>query len=105
MVGDPNSPTNKSCPASARCSTAIPSNNFLKRALAFNPDGVLTARAASPSPAHYAYILCDRGLVVVDLDNPTKPAVTAEIGAPVLERAAGHRASSSATPSWSTARA
>jgi hypothetical protein len=32
----------------------------------------------------YAYILCDRGLVVVDLDNPLAPRVTAEIGAPDL---------------------
>jgi hypothetical protein len=32
----------------------------------------------------YAYILCDRGLVVVDLDNPLAPRVTAEVGAPDL---------------------
>jgi hypothetical protein len=32
----------------------------------------------------YAYILCERGLVVVDLGNPLQPKVTAEIGSPVL---------------------
>jgi len=32
----------------------------------------------------YAYILCDRGLVVVDISNPLDPRVTAEIGAPDL---------------------
>ena len=32
----------------------------------------------------YAYILCDRGLVVVSLDDPLKPAVVAEIGSPEL---------------------
>ena len=33
----------------------------------------------------YAYVLCDRGLVVVDIGNPAKPEITAEIGAPLLE--------------------
>ena len=28
----------------------------------------------------YAYILCDRGLVVVDIENPLAPKITAEIG-------------------------
>ncbi len=30
----------------------------------------------------YAYILCDRGLVVVDISNPLAPKITAQIGAP-----------------------
>jgi hypothetical protein len=34
-------------------------------------------------------VLCDRGLVVVDLDNPLQPKVTAEIGAPFLDRPRG----------------
>jgi hypothetical protein len=37
----------------------------------------------------YAYILCDRGLVVVDLDNPLQPRVTAEMGAPELHEPQG----------------
>jgi hypothetical protein len=37
----------------------------------------------------YAYILCDRGLVVVDLDNPLQPRVTAELGAPELNEPQG----------------
>ncbi len=32
----------------------------------------------------YAYVLCDRGLVVVNIDHPLQPKVTAEIGAPLL---------------------
>jgi len=66
-----------------------PSNNFLKRALAFNPGGVLKGARRIAFAGTYAYILCDRGLVVVDLDNPLQPKVTAEIGAPTLDRATG----------------
>ena len=61
-----------------------PTNNFLKRALAFNPDGALNGARRIAFAGTYAYILCDRGLVVVDLDNPLKPKIVAEIGAPYL---------------------
>ena len=61
-----------------------PANNFLKGALAFNPGGVLNGARRITIAGTYAYILCDRGLVVVDLDNPLQPKVTAEIGAPAL---------------------
>ena len=61
-----------------------PANNFLKRALAFNPDGILNGARRITIAGTYAYVLCDRGLVVVDLDNPLQPKVTAEIGPPFL---------------------
>jgi hypothetical protein len=61
-----------------------PSNNFLKRALTFNPHGILNGARRITIAGTYAYILCERGLVVVDLDNPLQPKVTAEIGAPFL---------------------
>jgi hypothetical protein len=61
-----------------------PENNFLKRALAFNPNGILNGARRITIAGTYAYILCERGLVVVDLDNPLQPKVTAEIGAPFL---------------------
>ncbi len=32
----------------------------------------------------YAYILCHRGLVVVDLSNPVRPGISAEVGAKFL---------------------
>ena len=47
-----------------------PSNNFLKRALAFNPGGILSGARAITIAGTYAYILTDKALVVVDLDNP-----------------------------------
>jgi len=61
-----------------------PTNNFLKRALAFNPNGILNGARRITIVGTYAYMLCDRGLVVVDLSNPLQPRVTAEIGAPEL---------------------
>jgi hypothetical protein len=61
-----------------------PTNNFLKRALAFNPDGLLTGARRITIAGTYAYILTEKALVVVDLDNPLAPHVTATIGAPVL---------------------
>src|SRR5712664_3752213 len=61
-----------------------PANNFLKRALAFNPDGVLTGARRITIAGTYAYILTEKALVVVDLDNPLAPRVTATIGGPQL---------------------
>ncbi len=61
-----------------------PANNFLKRALAFNPGGVLTGARRITIAGTYAYILTDKALVVVDLDNPLAPRVTATIGSPQL---------------------
>jgi hypothetical protein len=61
-----------------------PANNFLKRALAFNPDGILTGARRITIAGTYAYILTEKSLVVVDLDNPLAPRITATIGAPAL---------------------
>jgi hypothetical protein len=62
-----------------------PANNFLKRALAFNPNGILTGAHRITIAGTYAYVLTDKSLVVVDLDNPLAPRVTATIGAPDLD--------------------
>ncbi len=61
-----------------------PANNFLKRAQAFNPKGVLNGARRIAIAGTYAYVLCDRGLVVVNIDNPLLPKVTTEIGSPTL---------------------
>ena len=66
-----------------------PANNFLKRALAFNPNGILNGARRITIAGTYAYVLCERGLVVVDLDNPLQPKVTAEIGPPFLNEPQG----------------
>ena len=61
-----------------------PGNNFLKRSRAFNPDGVLTGARRITIAGTFAYILTEKALVVVDLDNPLAPRVTAKISAPTL---------------------
>jgi hypothetical protein len=62
-----------------------PANNFLSRAVTFNPNGVLTGARRITFAGHYAYVLTPRGLVVVDVDNPLDPRVTAEIASPDLD--------------------
>ena len=65
-----------------------PRNNFLKRALTFNPNGVLNGASFVVTAGNYAYVSCDRGLVIVGIDNPLKPEVVAEV--PL--KGAGHSA-------------
>jgi hypothetical protein len=57
-----------------------PANNFLKRALAFNPNGALNGARRITIAGHYAYILCNRGLVVVNIENPLAPKVESDVG-------------------------
>jgi hypothetical protein len=61
-----------------------PRNNFLKRAATFNPGGVLSGARRITIAGTFAYVLTERGLVVVDIANPLQPKVTAQIGAPDL---------------------
>jgi hypothetical protein len=61
-----------------------PSNNFLTRALAFNPNGALTGARCITIAGTFAYVLTDKALVVVDLDNPLAPKITGTITAPAL---------------------
>ena len=82
VVGDPN--VKGKSPGVSTLLDGDPRNNFLKRTLAFNPKGALTGARRITIVGTYAYMLCDRGLVVVDLTNPLAPRVTAQIGAPDL---------------------
>ena len=61
-----------------------PANNFLARAATFNPGGLLNGAVNLAIAGHYAYVLCERGLVIVDIADPLKPAVAAQIGAPEI---------------------
>ncbi len=82
IVGDPN--LKGKSPGVGTLLDGNPANNFLKRAATFNPDGALNGARRITIAGTYAYILCDRGLVVVDLDHPLQPRIVAEIGAPFL---------------------
>ena len=82
IIGDPN--LKSKSPGVGTLLDGNPANNFLKRALAFNPGGVLTGARRITIAGTYAYVLTDKALVVVDLDNPLAPRVTASIGAPAV---------------------
>src|SRR5581483_4261518 len=56
-----------------------PRNNFLKRAMTWNPGGVLKGARHITLGGHYAYIAADAGLVVVDLNDPLKPRLVATL--------------------------
>jgi hypothetical protein len=62
-----------------------PTDNFLKPELTFNPDGLLCGGKALAIVGTYAYVCCDAGLVVVDLNDPKHPHVTGVVGADVLK--------------------
>ena len=83
IIGDPN--LKSKSPGVGTLLDGNPANNFLKRTLAFNPNGILTGARRIIIAGTFAYILTDKALVVVDLDNPLSPKVTATIGAPELD--------------------
>jgi hypothetical protein len=63
-----------------------PENNFLTRAVTFNPGGILKGAVNITIAGVYAYISCERGLVIVSLDDPLAPRVVAEIGPPAVRQ-------------------
>ena len=62
-----------------------PTNNFLHREVTFNPDGLLRGARALSIVGKYAYVCCNAGLVVVDLQDPKHPCVTAVIDEEFLD--------------------
>jgi hypothetical protein len=62
-----------------------PLNNFLKREVTFNPNGLLCGARFVNLFGTYAYVLCDAGLVVIDLKDPKKPEVKTVIGEDLLK--------------------
>ena len=63
-----------------------PDNNFLERAVTFNPDGALQGAVNVTIAGTYAYVLCDRGVVVVDIDDPLTPRIAATVGPPFINK-------------------
>jgi hypothetical protein len=61
-----------------------PDNNFLKRDVVFNPGGQLKGACNVTIVGNYAYVCCDAGLVVVNIDDPKTPAIETVIGNPEL---------------------
>jgi hypothetical protein len=82
VIGNPADSPNR--PGVSTLLDGDPTNNFLERALAFNPDGLLTGAVNITLAGHYAYVLAPKGLFVVDLDDPLKPRIVATVGPPHL---------------------
>jgi hypothetical protein len=62
----------------------VPTNDHLKRAATYNPDGKLSGARKVIIVGNYAYVLTDRALVVVRISDPTRPELIGEVGAPAL---------------------
>jgi hypothetical protein len=56
-----------------------PRNNFLHRDVVWNPDGLLDGARYATFAGHILYVAANRGVVVVDLDDPTHPRHLATI--------------------------
>ena len=56
-----------------------PRNNFLKRALTYNPNGVLSGANNVVIAGNYAYMTTDKALVIVDLSTPLQPKIAAQV--------------------------
>ena len=56
-----------------------PRNNNLRRALTWNPDHALDGARHIILAGHIAYVAANAGLVVVDLDDPLHPRITATL--------------------------
>jgi hypothetical protein len=50
-----------------------PDNNFLKRDVTFNPDGLLTGATFVTATGHRLYLTTPRGLFVIDCTDPMSP--------------------------------
>lgn len=63
-----------------------PQNNFLKRALTFNPDGILKGAGYLTVAGNYVYLTADAGLVIVGIEDPLHPRIVKVIGEPLLKK-------------------
>lgn len=64
-----------------------PLNNFIKRDVTFNPDGLLTGATHIAIVGHYAYVSCHAGVVVVSIEDPKNLKVTAVLGQDLVKHA------------------
>lgn len=77
VIGNPLT-EKKNKPGVATLLDGDPANNFISKALSFNPGGVLNGARSMTLYGHYAYIAADAGLFVVNLDNPLQPQLVTQ---------------------------
>lgn len=66
-----------------------PLNNFLRREVTFNPQGILNGARFIGIVGSLAYICCDAGVVIVQLEDPKHPKVVGVLGGDVVKHAKG----------------
>jgi len=64
-----------------------PTNNFLERAVTFNPEGKLKGAVNCTVQGDTVYVCCDRGVVAVSVADPMSPRILGEAGAPHVKGA------------------
>jgi hypothetical protein len=60
-----------------------PRNNFVKRAGSFNEGGALSGATSMTIAGTTAYVTTPKGIVVLSLEDPVKPRILAQVGAPL----------------------
>ena len=56
-----------------------PDNNFLKKDVTFNPNGVLSGATFVAAAGHRLYMTTPRGLYVIDVSDPMHPRIAGEL--------------------------
>jgi hypothetical protein len=56
-----------------------PENNFLKEKIVFNPEGKLKGAQQAYVAGHLLYVVAEKGLFVIDINEPTKPKLVGEL--------------------------
>ncbi len=59
-----------------------PTNNFLERALTYNPDGALVGAVNLAIAGNHVYVCCKRGIVIIDISKPLEPRIVATVSSP-----------------------
>jgi hypothetical protein len=67
---------------------ANPRNNHLRRALTWNPNGLLKGARHLTVGGHYVYIAADAGLVIANLNDPLHPLVESVVPLPDVRASA-----------------
>jgi hypothetical protein len=63
-----------------------PRNNFLERAVTFNPGGVLNGATNLAVAGNHVYVCCDRGLVIINIADPRNPRIAGEVASPAIRQ-------------------
>jgi len=63
-----------------------PQNNFLHKDVVFNPDGKLDGATKAWVAGRYLYVTCQRGIEVVDINNPLHPAWVGEYSGDFVQK-------------------